>query len=478
MKVIFKVSNPKDSSIASLLKQVNKFVCRIQLDIENGFVTVENVTDEMIDSIIELIDNYYTILGVDIDNSVEDDSEIIDETSATNYENNLNSDSEAVSNLEINSEIDSESEIVQAHVGPQSADDLIIDKVEFKNECIEQLINKLLRTIYWAMFKMEVSEKEIEKFLWSSIREISMQYSWTGTIDFCIGDIVDCNYGMHLTGEINGSHTNAIVCHISNYGMVYLVPITKVQEHLSSHSYLRFTVPEDVEYFSLNYSGGTALLDKGKYVRSERLQEVVGKTTPEFFALVLNQLAHTFDFTDSILKTETKSNENQPVEDVNSFSDISATEIMNKTNFSTNESFPEDQSKVAGKKDEKKSNSLKKGSEESALLVTLDPAFEMLDPTKPIEEQLDTFLSNIKMPRIEMIRNSFIVAVSRDIKKITFENVIAELRKDCSTLTENDFKSNLKEHFKRWLTQYPELAEKCPRISFVSLLKTFARRFG
>ena len=70
-KLTFKVSNPKEGSTIALVKEVNKIACRLQIDIENGFVTAENIDDTMIDTVIELVDNYYTLLGVDIDNSLE-----------------------------------------------------------------------------------------------------------------------------------------------------------------------------------------------------------------------------------------------------------------------------------------------------------------------------------------------------------------------------------------------------------------------
>ena len=74
-KLTFKVSSQKDGSFISLIKEVDKTSCRISIDFENGFVSVENVNDIMIDSVIELVNNYYTIVGVDIDNTLENSTE-------------------------------------------------------------------------------------------------------------------------------------------------------------------------------------------------------------------------------------------------------------------------------------------------------------------------------------------------------------------------------------------------------------------
>ena len=75
-----------------------------------------------------------------------------------------------------------------------------------------------------------------------------MKYNKKECIEFSVGDVIDCNYGTHLYGEINGQHVAAIICNISASGMVYLVPITKAQTDLASHSYLFINGPEDVIY--------------------------------------------------------------------------------------------------------------------------------------------------------------------------------------------------------------------------------------
>jgi hypothetical protein len=45
-------------------------------------------------------------------------------------------------------------------------------------------------------------------------------------------------------------------------------------------------------------------------------------------------------------------------------------------------------------------------------------------------------------------------------------------------VNEDIIKASLKENFKKWLKQYPELAKKCPKLSLMSVLKTFAKRFA
>lgn len=487
-KITFKVSTKKEGSVVSLIKEINNISCRIQLDLENGFVAVENVDDTMIDSVIELIDKYYTILNVMIDNTSDDES-----TSVENSQN-VTVDDEPQSEATVK-EI-AEPENNPTVVGPQSEDDLIIQKVEFENEYVEGLINRFMRTAYWAMYKKNVTEKDIGSFLWSSINEISMRYNNKGCIEYSIGDIVDCDYGMHLSGEINGPHVSAIVCSITNGGMAYVVPITKIRENLTSLSYLTFYAPDDVVYNNDNYTGGTALLDKGRYLRAERFHEVIGKTTPDFFAKVLEQLSTTFDFTGNTVMT----NDDTETDVDNKFVEVAETETeaeVIETDVAiveeTVETISEDDvaesadtesnlldtenSDVTTTEPKPKKATKKVGGEETALLDVIGEALDKLDPTKKVEEQVESFLTEIGMVSTErMVTQSFVIAC--DIKKINYENVILELHNMFPKVKEDIIKFLLKENFKKWLEQHPELVENCPKISLMAVLKVFAKRFA
>lgn len=401
-KLTFKVSSQKSCSVASLIKEIDKIPCRIYLDFENGSVTVENVNDTMIDAVIELIEKYFTVLSVNIDNTVEEPL------------------------------AEKQSKVLE----PQSEDDLIIKKIEFRNKYVENLINKFLSTAYWALFNKNISEKEIGNFIITSMCEISMRYNNKPCVKFSVGDVVDCSYGMHLVGKINGGHVFAIVCNVMTDGMAYLVPITEDQSESTSQSYLTVNAPEDVIYENDAYKGGTALLDKAKYVRPERINSVIGKATPAFFEKLLHQLASTFDFTNCLANS----------------------------------------SKTVDKA--VKTPAKKVSNEESALLEVIGFALEKLDASKTLEEQVETFLTDIGMSTSEkMVTQAFIIACN--IEKINYENVVLKLHDVYHPeFKEEAIKRILQDNFKEWLNQYPTLAEKCPKISFTSLLKVFAKRFA
>ena len=264
-KLKFKVSLQKDCSISKLIKEINNIQCKIFIDIKNGYVVVENVDNAQLDTVIELVDNYYEVLEIDIDNTIND--------SVTSTEN-------------------IEPKSTATDVLPSQS----VEKIEFKNEYIEDVMNKLLKTISWAMSHKNVPEKEIIKFVRSCTSEIFMAYNTKEIIPFSLGDVVDCNYGHHLYGETNGNHVSAIVCNVLN-DMAYIVPIHKMDAVKPGCSHLKFTTPKDIVYNNPNIQSGVVILAKGKYVRLERLNSVIGKTNPSFFKNLLDQLPLAFDFT-------------------------------------------------------------------------------------------------------------------------------------------------------------------------------------
>ena len=117
------------------------------------------------------------------------------------------------------------------------------------------------------------------------------------------------------------------------------------------------------------------------------------------------------------------------------------------------------------------------GYEEVALLETLGFAFDKLDKSKRVEEQVDSFLCDIGMATTERkVKQSFIAACNID--KINYENVVRRLRIQFPQTEGRQIKAILKKTFKDWLTQYPALAEKCPKISFIMLLRVFVKKIS
>lgn len=450
-KLTFKVSSQKDCSIVSLIKEVNKISCRIYLDLEDGFIAVESVDDTMIDIVIELVDKYYTILGIDIDNTVGETTVAQEKPDVVEIEQNL------------------------TDLGPQSEDDLIIQKVEFENEYVQNRINNFLKTAYWALYNRRATEKDVGDYIVTCQNEISMRYSSKPSIEFSIGDIVDVNYGVHLPGEVIGGHVHAIVCNTLNRDMAYVVPITKARTEITTKSYLPLEVPKDATYDNGCYKGGTVLADKGKYVRVERFNAVIGKTKADFFEKLLYLLASAFDFTNCIAE-KSCSDDDLPFimcETPNDVVDTSATTEKTPNDVVNTSATTE---KTTDEVVKTKVTAKKASGEETTLLESIGFAFDKLDSSKNAKDQVYSFLTDIGMTTTErMVTQSFIIACN--IKKINYENVIHGLHEEFPNVKEEIIKSILKDAFKNWLKNYPTLAEKCPKISLMSVLKVFAKRF-
>ena len=75
-----------------------------------------------------------------------------------------------------------------------------------------------------------------------------------------------------------------------------------------------------------------------------------------------------------------------------------------------------------------------------------------------------------------LIKQAFVVACK--IKKVNYESILIELRKQNPSQKENEIKQALKDAFKTWISNnYPTIIEQFPKISIMSLLKFFSKNF-
>ena len=475
-RLTFNVKLENNKNKISFIKEIDKISCRININFEEGLVQVEDVTEEFLNKIIDLVDNYFEIQTVKIDNVLDSSKKLLTENGTSSSEGFVNNSNEAVQNntgqdspnVMLDDECDGiESDKVVKASGdddnnyteevmtqialPQSKDDLIVKKVEFEDLHIEELLNKLAKTMYWLFFQKKISSITLDRFFYSFMNELSINFSSKEIIETQIGDVVSCNFGQHIPGEINGFSVSAIVCHYLGENMAYVVPITKTTENITSISYLPIDVPSDVVYKNKTYSGGVALLDKGKYVRMERFNEVIGNVNPCFFIRLLTELSTTFDFTKEILTNTTVADDVMIQNDnlVESSRENSLTTVVS----------------------EKKPA----GIIEEAINKEFGVYLGELDKTKPVEEQIKSFMDVLEMSESsKFFFDSFEIALKLD--KINYENLIVQLKERYPSIKEVIIKASLKEDFKKWLKKYPEL-EKCSKISIIAILKEFAKRF-
>lgn len=505
MDLKLKITQKEGTSMSSLVKQMCALKCRIKVDTHEGDLSIEGMDDNSIENVIDSIDEAFNIVGVDIVPTVE---------------------------------------IPEPEEPVVTAESLEIAKIEFSNKEVEDQVNKLMRVIYWAMYSNKAHPRDICQYLMATGTEIAMKYNPREVVDFSIGDIVVCNYGNHLSGEISGGHVHSVVCDIDEDGTFYAAPITKAKLEGDQQKYLPFEANLDVDYTVSRYTGGTILLKKGGYIRPERIQEVVGKARPEFFSKLLAALPDTvrfshsdyaeklsekygdvdnddsmlFDDTDEILGavtsegisdegvTETPAEETSgdvvteapaeetagesateaPAEETSGESVTEApadetsgestaeTPVEESSGESTEES-PTSDSSTEDVNEDKPSNNTKKTSAEDYVAELLASSLASLDKSKPVAEQIDMFLNGIGFQTNEkIIKQSFVAAC--EVKKVGYESIILELRNVYPKIREEIIKATMREEFKKWLTMYPEAKEKYPKISFMVLLKVFAKK--
>lgn len=493
MKLTLQVTKRENKNMSSLVKQMCSLKCRINVDSLNGKISIVDMDDDNVESVIDAINEAFDIIGVDIVPTV----------------------------------------VIPEPEPPVVTEDSIeFEKLEFNNAEVREQANKLLRVIYWAMYSNNAKSRDICKYLMTTGAEIAMKYNPKEPTEVSIGDVVDCNYGSHLKGEITGGHVNSIVCDIDNDGMVYVLPITKATIEGDETRFLPFSANLDVEYTDTRYTGGTVLLKMGRYVHHQRFGEVVGHVLPEFFGKVLTALSTTVNFSsnstnygselaekfgdvendDDMLSfgtieenngTEKSSDEEtseSPVE-ASSGEETGEAHIESSSNEETSEppveassdeetsespteassgeetsETPVEVSSDTGAKDSS-AKADEKVSAEDYLTCIVSDALGSLDKTKSIEDSVDAFLDAIGMSNNGRItKSSFIAACV--VKKIGYESIIIELHNSFPKMREEIIKATLKDEFKKWLAIHPDVKENYPKISIITLLKIFAKKMA
>lgn len=196
--LILKIQKRENESISDLLKKVNEISCRLHIDFEKGIITAKDVNNDAMDTIIEVIDKYFVIKSISVDN------------------------------------------VADIEKARQRDDDEV---VKFSDKNIEDLLNgKLIKTIVWAM-SHGISSEEIQKYIWTMITEISYSGSTELRVEnLSVGDIVQVNFGIHPKGEVSDSRGYAVVCDISSKdGSLFLVPIDKENNQTFIYAYLEMS---------------------------------------------------------------------------------------------------------------------------------------------------------------------------------------------------------------------------------------------
>lgn len=430
MDLTLQVTKKESMNMSSLVKQMCSLKCRINVDLLSGRISIVDMDDENVESVIDAINEAFDITSVDIVPTV----------------------------------------VVPEPELPVATKD---------SEVCEQA-NEMLRVIHCAMYSNNAKSSDICEYLRTTSEEIAMKYNSKEPTDVSIGDVVECNYGFHLKGEISGRHVHSIVCNIDDDGMVYVLPITKDILKCDETRFLPFSVNLDVEYMNARYIDGTVLLKMGRYVHHNRFGEVVGHVLPEFFGKVLAALSTTAKFVYNITTYRSKLAEKfgdvENDDDMLSFGATEESDSTEKTSDEKTSELPVDVTTDTRVKDSF-TEANEKVSAEDYLSCIFSNALDSLDKTKSIEDSVNEFLDAIGMSKTEeIIRNSFIVACS--VKKINYASINIELHNLLPNVREETIQETLKKEFKKWLAIHPDLKESYPKISIMVLLKIFAKKMS
>lgn len=116
---------------------------------------------------------------------------------------------------------------------------------------------------------------------------------------------------------------------------------------------------------------------------------------------------------------------------------------------------------------------------DKVLLRCIGDAYNKLDPKKPVEDQLDDFLTEIGfVTDIPLIRDCFLIASKMYYKDISNTHIVLKLDPLYPELKRCQIRNLIFSTFKSWLVKQPKLYEDCPKMSFFYLLKLFSKKFN
>lgn len=283
---------------------------------------------------------------------------------------------------------------------------------------IQYAISKLQTTAYNALFHHpNISEHAVLQMITSCEHEIRQKYKKKNKIEIHLGDIVICDMGYHLSGEISGYHIYCIVLQILSNNQVCIAPLIEYHgKEPQSHSYLFYDATRDILNSPNCYPKGFVLLGSTRVINIYRIYAIIGKTSTAFLNKVLKQLASTFDFTH-------------------------------------------------------KSNP-KKSSIESSLMEVIGSSLTNLNSSKPSKEQILSFLSDIGMETQPLLIEAFKIACLKNI--FTLKEIVEYLHENHSNFSKNQINAVLRKTFKEWISKYPNLG-KYKAISLSHLIKIFVK---
>ena len=111
---------------------------------------------------------------------------------------------------------------------------------------------------------------------------------------------------------------------------------------------------------------------------------------------------------------------------------------------------------------------------EAVIRETFKNAFDKIDKSKTVEENINSFLDEIGLDKTApYIFKSFLAGTF--VKKINYESILLELKKDAKNITEDGIKAELRKKFDEYISKYTDLKVKYPKISIINFIKIFVK---
>ena len=453
MRLTLRVTPKANVSMAKLIAEMCSLNLNCMIDMADREIVFEKAADDIVVStVIEAVEEAFDITKATIDAETSDIETVEPTESEAKEKEKTEPESELISDetteqtgLDLKGESE-EKDDLEANDAEISGDS--VQFVKFCNKEIEEQINNLLRTIYGVVKYKGADDKDICKFIMTTKYEILSKYA-PQRVYFHVGDIVDCNFGQHLSGEISGGHIHALIAYVDEETL-YAIPITKITPKSEAKRYLPFTVNDGVKmYDSPDYKGGTLLLCKGGFINAQRIRGVIGNVTEEFLDKILKALPASVDFYNA--------------------SDISELTCEGEEKIKSSEKYPDSSKDTKTKKITKFEYLM-----QNANMARGVKAVENLAVESSIETKAEVFLDYIGFPKDEerIAINAF--AAASNVKKITWSEVLGEVRKTYDVRRIN-IKDCLQTMFNKWAENNTAIKKDYPNMAVTEIMKFFVK---
>ena len=475
MNIKMKILIRDENCLAEIIKQMCDWSAKVNMDLVKGEIEISGASVAEKNSIVDTVSKGFFIVGLETEFSESEFSskEVI-------LENPI-SETEATEETKEATEVGAETtETTDVQEVGKESENGTATRPEFNlGEEIRGRLRHLKTILSYNLNVKEAPEEDLIKFIKSAGIEVGMKYNPREIPKFEVGDIVQCNFGHHLDGELYGGYVFGIVCDISD-NTFYVVPITKKQLE-DSCEYMPFIAGVDVDYYDPSLEGGTALLRMGGTYNRQRVNAVVGRVRDSFFTKMIEALSRAFIFTNTPAKQDESVDEveTQPVAEETTAEPTEKVDTSNEAEGVENaEPVDEEKSeeKTTESAEEQEGGEPENLTAEEYILRKYSNVFSTIDYSAPIEGQIDAVVDALGFDSSNKItRGAFKASIG--IKKFDYHIIQTFIATDFPDTTLDQIGEILKQEFRKWKDANPDIKEKYPRIGMRTILKVFSNKF-